>query len=37
MGVEDKAVYTCPMHPEVQEPEPGECPTCKMNLEKRPV
>ena len=37
MGVEDKAVYTCPMHPEVQKPEPGKCPKCGMNLEKKPV
>src|SRR5512138_3086216 len=36
MSVEDKAVYTCPMHPEVQKPEPGKCPKCGMNLEKKP-
>ncbi|MHB8800791.1 MAG: heavy metal-binding domain-containing protein [Thermoanaerobaculia bacterium] len=36
MGANDKAVYTCPMHPEVQKPEPGKCPKCKMNLEKKP-
>ena len=34
--VPDKAVYTCPMHPEVQKPEPGKCPKCSMNLEKKP-
>ncbi len=27
-----KAMYTCPMHPEVQQPAPGECPKCGMNL-----
>lgn len=37
MGVEHKAVYICPMHPEVQEPKPGRCPECRMNLEKEPV
>ncbi len=30
--------YTCPMHPEVREPEPGSCPKCGMALEPvRPV
>lgn len=23
-------VYVCPMHPEVQSPEPGRCPKCGM-------
>lgn len=36
MTIEDKTVYTCPMHPEVQKPEPDKCPKCGMNLEKRP-
>ncbi len=27
------ASYTCPMHPEVREPEPGTCPKCGMALE----
>ena len=26
-------VYSCPMHPEVRQPEPGQCPVCGMNLE----
>lgn len=26
-------VYTCPMHPEVQESQPGSCPKCGMALE----
>lgn len=30
-----KAMYTCPMHPEVQQPEPGKCPKCGMTLEKK--
>ncbi|MCJ2178410.1 copper-transporting P-type ATPase [Novosphingobium album (ex Hu et al. 2023)] len=25
-------VYTCPMHPEVQQTEPGDCPKCGMHL-----
>ena len=24
--------YTCPMHPEIVQPEPGRCPLCGMNL-----
>ncbi len=32
-----EVVYTCPMHPEVQEKEPGKCPKCGMDLvEKKP-
>ncbi len=27
------ALYTCPMHPEVQQPGPGDCPKCGMALE----
>ncbi len=26
------ATYTCPMHPEVTADEPGECPSCGMDL-----
>ena len=29
--------YTCPMHPEVDEPRPGACPACGMALEPRTV
>jgi len=29
------AVYTCPMHPQIQEPQPGRCPICGMNLRLR--
>jgi P-type Cu+ transporter len=28
-----EAVYTCPMHPEVRETQPGTCPKCGMALE----
>ena len=27
------AIYTCPMHPEIQQPGPGSCPICGMALE----
>jgi hypothetical protein len=27
-----KEVYACPMHPEVKQTEPGNCPVCKMKL-----
>jgi Cu+-exporting ATPase len=26
-------IYTCPMHPEVRQPAPGNCPKCGMTLE----
>ncbi|ACU89101.1 heavy metal translocating P-type ATPase [Desulfomicrobium baculatum] len=29
----EESLYTCPMHPEVQQPEPGNCPKCGMALE----
>jgi len=25
-------IYTCPMHPEIRQHEPGKCPICGMNL-----
>ena len=27
------AIYTCPMHPEIRQPQPGSCPKCGMALE----
>jgi Cu+-exporting ATPase len=27
------AVYTCPMHPEIRQSQPGNCPKCGMTLE----
>ena len=27
------AIYTCPMHPEIRQPNPGHCPICGMALE----
>ena len=32
-----QAVYTCPMHPEVQQLGPGACPKCGMDLEPKSV
>ncbi|MGZ8537787.1 MAG: heavy metal-binding domain-containing protein, partial [Flavisolibacter sp.] len=32
-----KVVYTCPMHPEVQQSKPGSCPKCGMDLEKKTI
>ncbi len=26
-------IYTCPMHPQIRRPEPGNCPICGMTLE----
>jgi len=26
-------IYTCPMHPEIRRPKPGNCPICGMGLE----
>ena len=31
--VTESRSYTCPMHPEVQQPGPGACPKCGMALE----
>ncbi len=30
-----KNEYTCPMHPEVEQEEPGSCPKCGMDLEPK--
>src|ERR1700689_4772195 len=32
---EGKVIYTCPMHPEVQQDHPGNCPKCGMALEPK--
>lgn len=29
----DGTIYTCPMHPEIRQPAPGNCPKCGMALE----
>src|SRR4029079_7188237 len=28
-----KVIYTCPMHPEIEQEGPGQCPFCGMDLE----
>ena len=28
-------IYTCPMHPQIQQDRPGNCPICGMTLESR--
>ena len=33
MPEQSGAMYTCPMHPEVRLPSPGNCPQCGMTLE----
>lgn len=35
--VAEKALYTCPMHPEVEQDHPGNCPKCGMTLELKTV
>ena len=32
-----KPIYTCPMHPEIQQDHPGACPKCGMTLELKTV
>ena len=32
---EGEVYYTCPMHPQVRQPEPGNCPICGMKLLKK--
>ncbi|HEY3661578.1 MAG TPA: heavy metal-binding domain-containing protein [Chthoniobacterales bacterium] len=33
--VSSAAYYTCPMHPEIHESKPGQCPKCGMTLVKK--
>ena len=33
----EKTVWTCPMHPQIAEDKPGECPICGMTLVKKKV
>src|ERR1700693_768930 len=32
-----KTIYTCPMHPQIQQDHPGNCPICGMTLEPKTV
>ena len=31
------AIYTCPMHPEIEQIGPGDCPICGMDLESKTI
>jgi len=31
--IQAETIFTCPMHPEIQQPTPGNCPKCGMTLE----
>ena len=31
-STKNKVFYTCPMHPEIKQNEPGKCPKCDMDL-----
>ncbi len=33
----DTVIYTCPMHPEIEQQGPGACPKCGMSLEPKGV
>jgi Cu+-exporting ATPase len=33
----EDAIYTCPMHPEIEQAGPGDCPICGMALEPKTV
>jgi len=37
MPASGEEIYTCPMHPEVQQDHPGNCPKCGMTLELKRV
>jgi len=32
-----EVIYTCPMHPQIRQPKPGNCPICGMALEPEKV
>jgi Cu(I)/Ag(I) efflux system membrane fusion protein/cobalt-zinc-cadmium efflux system membrane fusion protein len=36
-GDADEVVWTCPMHPQIAEEEPGQCPICGMDLVRKKV
>lgn len=36
-GERDGPIYTCPMHPEIEQVGPGDCPLCGMDLEPKEV
>ncbi len=30
-------IYTCPMHPQIEQHHPGSCPICGMSLEPKAI
>jgi len=36
-SIDDNRIYTCPMHPEVEQKGPGSCPKCGMALEPKSI
>jgi P-type Cu+ transporter len=34
---QNKIIYTCPMHPQIQQDRPGNCPICGMTLEPKTI
>ncbi len=36
-AVDDTRIYTCPMHPEIEQKGPGSCPKCGMALESKSI
>ncbi len=36
-AVDESTIYTCPMHPEIEQQGPGSCPKCGMALEPKGV
>lgn len=34
-AADESVIYTCPMHPEIEQHGPGRCPKCGMTLELR--
>jgi Cu+-exporting ATPase len=37
LSLKSKTIYTCPMHPEIEQDHPGDCPKCGMALEPKGV
>ena len=37
MAAAPGAIYTCPMHPEIERDKPGDCPICGMALEPKTI
>ena len=37
LSAKAKVIYTCPMHPEIEQDHPGDCPKCGMVLEPKNI